>query len=178
MKEEIYVINDSTLESKILQYELKDTYNMKVLDIKPFANLDTWVEDLEYHIKDVIKTMKDVIRIFIPFAFEDYQTKDIRTGIQELQRKYPQVRLIPWYEQTSKQSLGYRAITYGIAPIDKPTTAEKLKEQFEEGKTIFPKEEVKLENKTDSFEATREEYKDKRRRKRLTPADRTISGAE
>ncbi len=109
-KEEIVIFDDGSLESKVMQHELKNTYKLNVFQVKPYTKLDTWLAE-------TIDETDQVQKIFLHFPFEDYidTKKDIRTEISEAGRKYPLLRVIPWYEQTHRDAIQNRANTYGIS---------------------------------------------------------------
>src|SRR4030095_6222742 len=108
-KEEIVIFDDGSLESKVMQHELKNTYKLNVFQVKPYTKLDIWLAE-------TIDETDEVQKIFLHFPFEDYidTKKDIRTEIQEAGRKYPLLRVIPWYEQTHKDAIQNRANSYGV----------------------------------------------------------------
>jgi hypothetical protein len=117
-------------------------------------------------------------KIFLHFCYEDYITRDIRTEMAEIMHKNPNLRIIAWYEQATKDSIKHRADNYGIKKMtvdDKPEPfiyvgtqspeeIEKVKEQIKSTETIIAKSKDKFH--WVEFEKKREEYKDKRRRKK------------
>ncbi len=111
--EKIVVFDDGSIESKVMQHEIKNTYDMTVVPVDKYEDLPTW---LDKAIKATEGLFTGIIKIFLHFPFEDYITKDIRTEIMEATRKNPNIRIIPWYEQSPRQGIAIRAINYGIAP--------------------------------------------------------------
>ena len=138
MKEEAYVFNDGSLESKLIQYELKNNYDVKVFDVKPYTKLDNWLAE-------VIDERDGIIKVFLHFPYEDYLLKGIRDEIMNAGLVYPKIRVIPWYEQAHRDGLAHRAANYGI---------NKDEQKPETGKVTY------------EFELKKEEFKDKRRRKK------------
>jgi len=109
--EKIFAFDDGSLESKVMQHELKNTYDIQPIKVEKYDDLPTW---LETAIKYTEGAFTGIIKIFLHFPFEDYIQKDIRTVIQEAERKNPKLRIIPWYEQAHRQGLQNRAANYGI----------------------------------------------------------------
>ena len=107
-KEEIYVFDDGSLESKVLNYELERcNYSITKIDVQEYSKLDKWVARL-------IENSNDTCKVFLHFPIEDYIQKDIRTEIQEAEHRYKFLRVIPWYEQTTRHDIEIRAKDYGI----------------------------------------------------------------
>jgi hypothetical protein len=109
--EKIFAFDDGSIESKVMQHELKNTYDIQPIKVEKYDDLPTW---LETAIKYTEGAFTGIIKIFLHFPFEDYIQKDIRTVIQEAERKNPKLRIIPWYEQAHRQGLQNRAANYGI----------------------------------------------------------------
>jgi len=118
-RETAIVFDDGTLESKVLQFELKTSYDLEVVKVEKYSDLQTWIEKaIEY----TEGTIKGILKIILHFPFEDYVQKDIRDQVMELQRKNPNLRIILWYEQAPRQNLKNRAENYGIIEwkLEKP----------------------------------------------------------
>jgi len=130
--EKIYVFDDGSLESKVMQYELKNTYDMTVIKAQPDKKLSEWLKQIDDQFNKIIK-------IFLHFPFEFYITKDIRTEILEAEHKNPKIRIIGWYEQASRDSIKHRAINYGIMDlgVKSKQEVEEIKKSFEPDKTII-----------------------------------------
>jgi hypothetical protein len=129
-RETAIVFNDGSLESKVLQFELKTSYDLEVVNVDKYEDLQKWIEKaIEY----TEGAFKGIIKIILHFPFEDYVTKDIRTQMMEIQRKNPNLRIIAWYEQAPRDGLKNRAANYGI--VAEPTKIET--EPFK-GKTVEP----------------------------------------
>ena len=111
--ERIVVFDDGSIETKVMQHELKNTYDMTVVPVDKYEDLPTW---LDKAIKATEGLFTGIIKIFLHFPFEDYIQKDIRTEIMEATRKNPNLRIIPWYEQAPREGLKIRAVNYGIQP--------------------------------------------------------------
>ena len=109
--EKIFAFDDGSIESKVMQHELKNTYDIQPIKVEKYEDLPTW---LETAIKYTEGAFTGIVKIFLHFPFEDYIQKDIRTVIQEAERKNPKLRIIPWYEQAHRQGLQNRAANYGI----------------------------------------------------------------
>jgi|SRR6476620_1331506 len=109
--EKIFAFDDGSIESKVMQHELKNTYDIQPIKVEKYEDLPTWLDNA---IKYIEGTFTGIIKIFLHFPFEDYIQKDIRTVIQEAERKNPKLRIIPWYEQAHRQGLQNRAANYGI----------------------------------------------------------------
>jgi len=110
-RETAIVFNDGSLESKVLQFELKTSYDIQVIDVPKYSNLQEWVEKaIEY----TENTIKGILKIILHFPIEDYIQKDIRTEMMEIQRKNPNLRIIAWYEQAPRTNIANRAANYGI----------------------------------------------------------------
>ena len=101
-----FVFDDGTINSKVLQFEIKDA---EVIEVKPYTKLDTWLAEIPQY-KDEIQ------KIFLHFSSGDLirQDVDIRTDVMEAQHKYPNMRIILQYEQMDRQTIENRAAKYGI----------------------------------------------------------------
>src|SRR6476659_4399050 len=131
--EKIFAFDDGSIESKVMQHELKNTYDIQPIKVEKYEDLPTW---LDKAIKYTEGAFTGIIKIFLHFPFEDYIQKDIRTVIQEAERKNPKLRIIPWYEQAHRQGLQNRAANYGI------TTTTEIYD-----KTLLNKDVVEKEDK-------------------------------
>ena len=108
-KWDLFVFDDGSINSKVLQFEIKDA---EVIEVKPYTKLDIWLAEIP--IKDEIQ------KIFLHFCSGDLirQDVDIRTDVMEAQHKYPNMRIILQYEQMDRQTIENRAAKYGIT-LDK-----------------------------------------------------------
>lgn len=135
-RESAIVFNDGSIESKVLQHELKTSYDLQVIDVPKYEDLQKWVEKaIEY----TEGTLKGILKIILHFPIEDYIQKDIRDQIMAIQEKNPNLRIIAWYEQASREGLKNRAENYGI--IDWKSTPPPEPEQVKP--TIDPDDEMK-----------------------------------
>ena len=119
-RETAIVFDDGSLESKVLQFELKTSYDITVIPVSQYKRLETWLNEAS------IDTTK-ILKIFLHFPFEDYLLKDIRTEISEASHNNPNLRIIPWYEQASRESIKNRAANYGVK-AEPPIIFKKVKE--------------------------------------------------
>ena len=124
-RETAIIFDDGTIESKVLQFELKTSYDIQTVPVEKYSDLQIWIEKaIEY----TEGAFKGILKIILHFPFEDYVTKDIRTEKMELERKNPNLRIILWYEQAPRENIKHRAENYGIvewklekpAPVFKP----------------------------------------------------------
>jgi len=136
-KETITLFNDGSYEFRVLEYEMKQHYNVNVVEVKPYTKLDNWLTE-------VIDETDEIQKIFLHFPQEDYITKDLRDEVNRANHLYPLLRIVPYYEKTSRDSLIRRGASYRI-PLEAP----------------------KPEPEPDKFTQKKEEYKDKRRRKKV-----------
>jgi len=161
-RESAIIFDDGTIESKVLQYELKTSYDLQVVNVDAYqpGDLQKWLEKaIEY----TEGTLKGILKIILHFPFEDYVQKDIRTQIMELERKHPNIRIIPWYEQAPRQGLQNRAANYGIME-DKfeditKHTEESLKELWKNEPVIDPDTEMKENVKNIASDIVKESKK-------------------
>ena len=159
-RESVIVFDDGSLESKTLQFELKTSYDLNVVQVKPFTKLDNWLAE-------IIDETDQIQKIFLHFPSEDYITTDLRDQVNFANHNYPLLRIVPWYEKASRDSLKHRAANYGIQlgmPADK--FIEGLEEAAEQ-KPIAVGKTITLDKPVESWEAKKEEFKDKRRRKKV-----------
>ena len=110
-RENAIIFDDGSIESKVLQHELKTSYDITVVPVEKYEDLPRWLDEA---IKKTEGLFKGIIKIILHFPFEDYIQKDIRTQMMELERKYPNIRIIPWYEQAPREGIKNRAANYGI----------------------------------------------------------------
>jgi len=118
-RETAIVFDDGTIESKVLRFELKTSYDLEVVKVEKYSDLQTWIEKaIEY----TEGAFKGILKIILHFPFEDYVQKDIRDQVMELQRKNPNMRIILWYEQAPRENIKHRAENYGIVEwkLEKP----------------------------------------------------------
>lgn len=169
--EKIVVFDDGSIESKVMQHEIKNTYDMTVVPVDKYEDLPKWLDEA---IKATEGLFTGIIKIFLHFPFEDYVTKDIRTEIMEATRKNPNIRIIPWYEQAPKQGIAIRAINYGIAPTiieNKTNKQEFVKdvEYMEKVGTVYKPEKEKpdTENKKVADEVMDIYKKQRKKRSKL-----------
>jgi hypothetical protein len=126
-RETAIVFDDGSLESKVLRFELKTSYDLEVVKVEKYSDLQTWIEKaIEY----TEGAFKGILKIILHFPFEDYVQKDIRDQVMELQRKNPNLRIILWYEQAPRQNIKNRAANYGIM-------VEPVKETYAPAKPLF-----------------------------------------
>ena len=122
-KESAIIFDDGSIESKVLQHELKTSYDITTVSVNQYqpGDLQKWIEK---SIEITEGLLKGIIKVILHFPFEDYVQKDIRTEMMELQRKNPNLRIIPWYEQAPRDGIKNRAANYGIVAepikLDKP----------------------------------------------------------
>jgi len=147
-RETAIIFDDGTLESKVLQFELKTSYDLEVVKVEKYSDLQTWIEKaIEY----TEGTIKGILKIILHFPFEDYVQKDIRTEVMELHRKNPNLRIILWYEQAPRENIKHRAENYGIVEwkLEKPTMEREYKKEYIEKvgevfkPTVDPDDEMK-----------------------------------
>ena len=102
-----YVFDDGSINSKVLQFEIKDA---EVIEVKPYTKLEDWLTAIP------IKDNEEIQKIFLHFCSGDLirQDVDIRTDVMEAQHKYPNMRIILQYEQMDRQTIENRARKYGI----------------------------------------------------------------
>ena len=155
-RESAIIFDDGSLESKVLQFELKTSYDLNVVQVKPFSKLDNWLAE-------VIDETDQIQKIFLHFPSEDYITTDLRDEVNRANHLYPLLRIVPWYEKASRDSLKHRAANYGIQQTFK---AVKQTEVASDILKAGP-EGVRKEGFTEEFTKKLEEYKDKRRRKKV-----------
>jgi len=120
-KESAIIFDDGSIESKVLQYELKTSYDITTVQVEKYEDLPKWLDEA---IKKTEGLFKGIIKIILHFPFEDYVQKDIRDQMMALERKHPNIRIIPWYEQAPRDGIKNRAANYGIVAepikLDKP----------------------------------------------------------
>jgi len=110
-RESAIIFDDGSIESKVLQYELKTSYDITVVPVEKYEDLPKWLDEA---IKKTEGLFKGIIKIILHFPFEDYVQKDIRDQMMALERKHPNIRIIPWYEQAPRDNIKNRAANYGI----------------------------------------------------------------
>jgi len=112
-KESAVIFDDGSIESKVLQFELKTSYDITTVSVNQYqpGDLQKWIEK---SIEITEGLLKGIVKVILHFPFEDYVQKDIRTEMMELQRKNPNLRIIPWYEQAPRDNIKNRAANYGI----------------------------------------------------------------
>src|SRR6185503_15233896 len=101
--------------------------------------------------------------IFLHFPSEDYITTDLRDEVNRANHLYPLLRIVPWYEKASRDSLKHRAANYGI---QEGHTFKAIK-QIEVASDKLTATPPRKEAPSDEFVKKLEEYKDKRRRKKV-----------
>jgi len=153
-RETAIIFDDGSLESKVLQFELKTSYDLNVVQVKPFTKLDNWLAE-------IIDETDQIQKIFLHFPSEDYITTDLRDQVNFANHNYPLLRIVPWYEKASRDSLKHRAANYGIQ--EQTFKAIKQTEVASDKLTAIPHKEAP----SDEFVKKLEEYKDKRRRKKV-----------
>ena len=152
-RESAIIFDDGSLESKVLQFELKTTYDLNTVQVKPFTKLDNWLAE-------VIDETDQIQKIFLHFPSEDYITTDLRDEVNRANHLYPLLRIVPWYEKASRDSLKHRAANYGIEV--NLGEYKPLVPGFTTGHIKDPDDEMK-----ETFKSKSEEFKDKRRRKKV-----------
>jgi len=110
-REPAIVFDDGSIESKVLQHELKTSYDITVVPVDKYEDLPKWLDEA---IKKTEGLFKGIIKIFLHFPFEDYVTKDIRTQMMEIEHNNSNIRIIAWYEQAPRDRIKIRAANYGI----------------------------------------------------------------
>jgi hypothetical protein len=118
-RENVTVFDDGSLESKVLQFELKTSYDVNVVTVKADQKLDLWLAE-------VIDETDEIQKIFLHFPSEDYITTDLRDQVNIANHNYPLLRIVPWYEKTSRDSINRRAINYGVK-LEAPKTQVEVK---------------------------------------------------
>ena len=154
-RESAIIFDDGSIESKVLQFELKTTYDLNVVQVKPFTKLDNWLAE-------VIDETDQIQKIFLHFPSEDYITTDLRDEVNRANHLYPLLRIVPWYEKASRDSLKHRAANYNIQQTFKAIKQTEVASDVITAKTVPNKEGF-----TEEFTKKLEEYKDKRRRKKV-----------
>jgi len=137
-RETAIIFDDGSIESKVLQFELKTSYDIQTVPVEKYSDLQTWIEKaIEY----TEGAFKGILKIILHFPFEDYVQKDIRDQVMELQRKNPNLRIILWYEQAPRQNIKNRAANYGIlaepAQDNKPQKIKEIEESIKSGSTLI-----------------------------------------
>jgi len=69
-RESAIIFDDGTIESKVLQYELKTSYDLQVVNVDAYqpGDLQKWLEKaIEY----TEGTLKGILKIILHFPFED-----------------------------------------------------------------------------------------------------------
>ena len=187
-RESAIIFDDGSLESKVLQFELKTSYDLNVVQVKPFSKLDNWLAE-------VIDETDQIQKIFLHFPSEDYITTDLRDEVNRANHLYPLLRIVPWYEKASRDSLKHRATNYGIEQtfkaikqtevasdilkggpdeIRKEAFSDEFIDKLKGTKPEFPSIQTNTplvdpddEMKEIAFKTKKEEFKDKRRRKKV-----------
>jgi len=140
-RETAIIFDDGTIESKVLQYELKTSYDLEVVKVEKYSDLQTWIEKaIEY----TEGAFKGILKIILHFPFEDYVQKDIRDQVMELQRKNPNLRIILWYEQAPRENIKHRAENYGIVEW-KSTLKEKYNGDIEKAEKFEAPDRINLD---------------------------------
>ena len=144
-RESAIIFDDGSIESKVLQHELKTSYDITTVSVNQYqpGDLQKW---LEKSIEITEGLLKGIVKVILHFPFEDYVQKDIRTEIMELQRKNPNLRIIPWYEQAPRDNIKNRAANYGIMedmpPREQPNRVQEQLKDIKET-VIDPDDEMK-----------------------------------
>ena len=167
-----YIFDDGSLESKVLQHEIRDA---QVFKVKPYTTLDNWLSE-------IIEEDDEIKFVYLHFCQGDLirQDVDIRTEIATATHNYPQLRIILRYEQMDRPGLERRAANYNIRLEPKSDVDEILEANKDKIKTIdYGKYRVggdvdvtvkggDYNYETDPFKQKSEQFKDKRRRKKKT----------
>jgi len=143
-KENAIIFDDGSIESKVLQYELKTSYDITTVSVNQYqpGDLQKWIEK---SIEITEGLLKGIVKIILHFPFEDYVQKDIRTEMMELQRKNPNLRIIAWYEQAPRDNIKNRAANYGIVAEPKHDYVKEMdnmEEELSDTEPFKPYEEV------------------------------------
>jgi len=143
-REPAIVFDDGSIESKVLQHELKTSYDITVVPVDKYEDLPKWLDEA---IKKTEGLFKGIIKIFLHFPFEDYVTKDIRTQMMEIEHNNTNIRIIPWYEQAPRDRIKNRAANYGI--VAEPVKPNRVQEQLKDIKeTIIDPDDEMTINRT------------------------------
>lgn len=100
-----YVIDDGSLTSKVLQYDIPVA---QVIKVGPY-NLNQWLVD-------IIEEDDEIKFVYLPFCSGDLikPDVDIRTDIATAMHNYPKLRIILPFEQMDKPGIERKAKNYGI----------------------------------------------------------------
>ena len=128
----IYILDNGSVGSKLLQEEYKGTFDIDVVKVN---NSDSLVEQFT-------KVKNDGTKIFLPFVVEDlvaYNEK-LRKEIQEVEALGFKNLLVLPYEGNERKLIEFRAKNAGIPdPTEREYDAAKLRqsgEMFEDKDTV------------------------------------------
>ena len=161
-----YIFDDGSLEFKVLQKEIPDATVVKVGKY----NMNDWL-------LDVIEEDDNIKFCYLHFCTGDLIKPDIdiRADIAAALHNYPKVRIILPFEQQDRPSIERKALNYGIkSEVDKLIEENKEKFHFVEYSDYKGEEKKDPDyakytvggNDSVDFDKKREEFKDKRRRKK------------
>ena len=116
-----YIFDDGSLESKVLQHEIKGT----VVKVKPYTKIDDWLAE-------IINEDDEIKKVFLHFCYEQV-TPGIRAEINTALSNYPQIRIVLQYENMDRRTIENKAKDYldirrmkehippsELLPIDEP----------------------------------------------------------
>jgi hypothetical protein len=98
--EKIFVFDDGSIGSKLLQDELKERYDIKLIKVNPEDDLLTWFSPIDEEVK-----------IHLHFCYEDYlkDHEKLRKEIQRLELGGYKNRIVLDYEGLDRKTMESRA---------------------------------------------------------------------
>ena len=166
---EKYIFDDGSLEFKVLQRELAE-WDPVVIKVGKY-NLNEWLVD-------VIEEDDNIKFCYLHFCTGSLirTDVDIKADVAAALHNYPNIRIILPFEQQDKPSIERKAKNYGIVLENESPQPPDINKLIEENKEKFhfveysdyKGEQTKQAeyNSEDSFKIKKEEFKDKRRRKK------------
>ena len=114
-KEKIYVFDDGSLESKLLQHELKDKYDIKAVGVNVSDNL------LECFAK-----IQPDRKVHLHYTYEEYAAdhEQLRRDIQRVQALGFKNLVVLDYEGLDEKTMRYRAKAANLLGTEKPYVEE------------------------------------------------------
>lgn len=158
-KEKIYIFDDGSLESKLLQYELKDKYDIKAVGVNVSDNL------LECFTK-----IQPDRKVHLHYTYEEYAAdhEQLRKDIQKVQAMGFKNLVVLDYEGLDEKTMRYRAKAANLLGTEKP-----YKEEFNLINTMKIQEDIKLTGKPVAIAIDDKDEKDKsikpKTRKKFVP---------
>jgi len=127
------MFDDGSIESKVQEYELrKNGYNVDVLPVEPLKDkIQDWFTGIKHD--DSVK------KVYLHLCYEDFNDPKKYDELTDLRSRYPDLRIILYFESATRSSIKERAKEYGIEEDVKEITLQDKIEEFR-----FKGEEVKL----------------------------------